>query len=327
MTTHEPEITRDVALCDARGRLNRDAVGWSRHPYHVADFAGRTLRVKRWEYWGIVTPDHIVGLTVSDIGYAAVNSIYVLDRASRREVRHDAVVPLRRHTTLPARCGVGRAEYQGRAFAIRVSHEGPQVLVRATADDLDIDLVVHRGDRESLGVVVPWSDRLFQYTVKDVGAPVTGTIRVGGAEVPVDGHDSFAVLDHGRGRWPYSVTWNWAAGAGQGRGITLGGRWTDGTGMTENAVVVDGRLHKIAATLRWSYDRDDWLRPWRIEGEGVELRFEPFHDRVARTNLGVIASSTHQCFGTFSGWVEDGEGERMSADGLTGWAEESVNRW
>ncbi|WP_344617209.1 DUF2804 domain-containing protein [Dactylosporangium salmoneum] len=74
--------------------------------------------------------------------------------------------------------------------------------------------------------------------------------------------------------------------------------------------------------MRWTYDRGDWLRPWRIAGERVEAEFHPFHERVARTNLGVIAS-----FGHFTGWAETDDGERVDLDGLTGWAEEARNRW
>ena len=69
------------------------------------------------------------------------------------------------------------------------------------------------------------------------------------------------------------------------------------------------------------------LRPWRIHGPGVDVRFEPFHERVARTNLGLVGNETHQCFGGFSGWVEGEGGQRIDVTGLTGWAEEARNRW
>ena len=49
------------------------------------------------------------------------------------------------------------------------------------------------------------------------------------------------------------MRWNWGAGSGvvDGRviGVQVGGRWTDGTGSTENALVVDGRVHKISEEL------------------------------------------------------------------------------
>ncbi|MBN1208700.1 MAG: DUF2804 family protein [Myxococcaceae bacterium] len=41
------------------------------------------------------------------------------------------------------------------------------------------------------------------------------------------------------------------------------------------------------------------------------------------TNALVIASSTHQAFGHWSGWALDNAVERSSLDGLVGWAEEA----
>ncbi|MGI5239909.1 DUF2804 domain-containing protein [Dactylosporangium sp. CA-139066] len=321
--THEKEITEPVDLCRPDGRLNPAAVGWTRRPLHRPNLRGWG-RVKRWEYWGIVTPAHIVGLVASSLDYAGVHGVYVLDRLTREELNRDAVVPFARGARFPAG---GGASVRGGGLAIDLE-EGPAgTAIRATAPGVEVDLVADRpAGHESLGVVVPWSARRFQYTVKDLGRPVRGTLRVRGEEHAV-GAGAFAVLDHGRGKWPYSVRWNWAAGCAPGRAIQLGGRWTDGTGLTENALFVDGRLHKIGATLRWAYDRRDWLRPWRIHGERVAAQFHPFHERAARTNLGVLANETHQCFGGFSGWAETDAGERVDLDGLTGWAEEARNRW
>ena len=153
----------------------------------------------------------------------------------------------------------------------------------------------------------------FQYTVKDVGRPVLGTLELHGPTYPIGEADSFAVLDHGRGRWPYAITWNWAAGAAPGRAIQLGGQ-------------VD-RRHRLdrerplrrrpAAQDRRGTALDlrpvDWLRPWRISGDRVEVEFHPFHEKIARTNLGVVANETHQCFGHFSGWAETDDGTKVTS--------------
>ncbi|WP_353940298.1 DUF2804 family protein [Streptomyces sp. HUAS MG91] len=56
----------------------------------------------------------------------------------------------------------------------------------------------------ALGVVVPWSDRRFQYTVKDIGRPVHGTLTLHGRTHEVSGPGSFAALDHGRGKWAHT---------------------------------------------------------------------------------------------------------------------------
>ncbi len=180
---------------------------------------------------------------------------------------------------------------------------------------------------------MPWSGRLFQYTVKENTLPARGQVAVGGRE-HVFGEDSWGTLDHGRGRWPYRIDWNWGSGSGRvdGRvvGLQVGGAWTDGTGSTENALTVDGRLHKLGEELLWSYDRADWMRPWRVEAPRTgraDLTFTPYYVRSDRIERVIIGNDTHQAFGHWSGWVADDSGERISVDGLHGWAEEVRNRW
>ena len=285
---------------------------------------------------GIVTPTHVVGVTISSLDYAGVHGLYVLDRTSGVETVRDVVVPLARGARMPERSGQGVALARASALAVRIEHVtddgGAVTRLRAASREVRLDLTIPLPDgHESLGVVVPWSDRLFQYTVKDVARPVFGELRLGvGPDAVVhrvDAADSFAVLDHGRGRWPYRMTWNWAAGSGHGRGVQLGGRWTDGTGMTENAVLVDGRLHKLGSELEWEYDSRDWLAPWRVAGPRVEATFHPFHVRESRTELGVVGSETHQCFGEFQGRAQTDDGAWVPLDGLVGWAEEARQRW
>ncbi|MEU5994310.1 DUF2804 domain-containing protein [Spirillospora sp. NPDC047418] len=325
--THEREITEPVELCLPDGRLDPDAVGWTRRPLHRANLRGWG-RVKRWEYWGIVTPRHLIGLVASSIDYAGVHGVWVLDRETGEEFAKDAVVPFARGAVFPDRSGVGEASVRGGGVAVGVRQSPSGSRVRALAPgvvDLDVEVPLPDG-HESLGVVIPWGPRRFQYTVKDVGRPVAGRLTLPSGEHEI-GEGAFAVLDHGRGKWPYRMTWNWAAASGPGLALQFGGKWTDGTGMTENAVFVDGRLHKIGEELDWSYDRADWLRPWTIRGKRVEVEFRPFHEKVARTELGVIGTETHQCFGHFSGRVQTDDGAWIGVDGLTGWAEEARQRW
>ncbi|MEK8226076.1 DUF2804 family protein [Oerskovia sp. M15] len=58
-------------------------------------------RTKRWEYWGVVTPTHVIGVVASSIDYAGVHGLYVLDRATGEETATDVVVPLARVSSCP----------------------------------------------------------------------------------------------------------------------------------------------------------------------------------------------------------------------------------
>lgn len=325
------EITRPVDLCDGRGRLDPAAVGWTRTPLHRPNLRGWG-RTKRWEYWGLATPTHFAGLTISSLDYAGVESAYVLDRATGEETVAEVTVPLARGVLLARSSGVGRSAAVSNRLVISFDEVPGGTRLRAATEDLSLDVVAERpAGHESLGVVVPWNDRLFQYTVKDVARPLSGRLTVRDTTYDVPAGASWAVLDHGRGRWPYSLAWNWAAGSGivdgEVRGIQLGGKWTEGTGSTENALLVGDRLHKLHEELAWAYDRSDWLRPWRVQGDRCDVTFTPEHERVARTNLLAVSSEVHQCFGTFTGWAAADDDERVRLDGLVGWAEEARNRW
>ncbi len=334
----EREITRRVSLTTAEGTLNPGALGWSRTPLHdTSGIPGRRRwgRNKRWEYWNVMSPSHIIAFTISCVDYLSLHEIWVLDRATGEDIGSTVISPGGRSAMLPSSLGEGSAAARTRRLSLEVDDAVEGTRLRGSAPRLSFDLYAARpAGHESLGVVVPWrrrgSTRRFQYTVKDVGRPASGTVTVDGIahELP---SGSWAVLDHGRGRWPYRVHWNWAAGSGivAGRvvGLQLGSKWTDGSGATENAVVVDGHLSKISEELVWDYDPLDFLRPWRVHGETADLTFSPFYDKRARTNAVVIASRTDQLFGVWTGWVLDDTGTRVRVDGIEGFAEEVLNRW
>lgn len=335
-TAPERELTEAVSLTLPDGRLDPAAIGFARTSLvDTSGIGGRHGwgRNKRWEYWNVMTPTHIVALTVSSIDYAAVHEVWVFDRATGRSWGKSATVIPAHDVALPGSLGGGIAiaRAKGLAATVTPAAEGQVWRLHAEIADAAFDITVRRPPRHDLlAVVVPWSRRRFQYTVKDVALPAGGTVTIEGRTHAVPA-GSWAVLDHGRGRWPYDVAWNWGAGSGilaDGRslGIQVGGRWTDGTGATENGVVVAGRLHKISVPVEWTYDLAHPLRPWRVSGGGLDAVFTPFHDKRSATNLGIVASRTDQCFGAWSGTFQTGD-DAIAFEGIEGFAEDVHNRW
>lgn len=338
MPTHEREITSPVDLCTPQGRLNREAVGWSRTPLHRTHIPGWS-RTKRWEYWCVSTPTHLIAITVADIDYLGLTSVYLLDHADPTapvEVTRTALRPLGHGVRVPHSLGTGPTAALGPIRAhIDDTPTGTRLRFSCTTDHgpLHADLLVTRPPgHESMSVVIPWSPTRFQYTSKHTARPASGTVRLG--EHTYDFTDAFGVLDHGRGRWPYDINWNWGAAAGHTDGHTLGlqfgGQWTKGTGLTENALCVDGRLTKIGEELVWDYDPDDFLAPWHLytpASDRVDVVFTPFHERVDRTDTGLIVSDTHQCFGHYRGTVRTDDGTTLTVTDLNGFAEQVHMRW
>ena len=332
------ELTEPVSLTGPDGRLNPASVGWTRRQLHDTDRIGRGWygwgRNKRWEYWGVVTPTHVFAMTIAALDFANVRQVWVLDRSTREAVDAFEIGPLSRGVELSGTLGRGPNASHGKRISLRFADVAGGTCLRAETDRVQIDVVAAiLPGHEAMGMASPHSRRLVDYTVKDVDRPTSGVIRIDGQEHDVPEGSSWAVLDHARSRGPYRTDWNWGAGAGEvdGRriGLQLGGGGPKGirNGLSHTCVTVDGRIHKIPTALEWHFDPGDWMAPWRMTTDRVDLAFTPFHDRYARTNLLVIRSTTHQCFGTFTGRVQTDDGEWLRVDGVTGWAEDVHNRW
>ena len=342
ISTHERELTAAVDLCRPDGRLlDPAAMGWSRTPLHRANLRGRRLRTKTWDYWAVLAGDLVVGLVYADIGYLGLASVWWGDLRTGETGGRDLARPFARGITLPDVPASAPLRVDDRHLSMRLADEpgGTHLAVRwreADGADGELDvLVTMPPGHESLSVVIPWSERRFQFTTKDQARPAHGTLRRGdrldelGAQQP-----AWGVLDVGRGRWPYAIDWNWGGGAGRAGtgelvGLQFGARWTRATGFTENAVTVDGRLHKLGRELRWDYDWDQPMSPWHVHDPdgALDLTLHPRLDKHSRTTALVLGTEVHQVFGRWSGRLRLQDGRELRLDDAQGFAEEARNRW
>jgi hypothetical protein len=335
----EREITEPVALCAPGGRLAPAAVGWARQPIIDASLPGAWGRRKRWDFWNLLGPTFACNITCADVDYLGLVDVWFRDLRTGRELSRSAIKLVSGRVELAARAGESAIDHQG-ALAVSIidDDDGTRLQVTTVVKHVDfqLDVVVRRPDgHESLTVVIPWSARRYQLTTKDLARPAVGTITWGDTRYALaDDGQSWGTLDLGRGRWPYRTIWNWGAGMGvvDGRrvGVQLGGKWTDGTGMTEGSLVVDGRLSKLSEELVWEYDPGDFLRPWHVRtprSDRVDLAFTPDFDKRGRLQAGIAASRTDQCFGQWSGRIVPDDRVPIEVDGLQGWAEECTWRW
>ncbi len=336
----EPELTEPVLECTPDGRLNPAAIGWSRRPLQRCNLAGHWPRKKRWDYWCVTTDTHLLSLTFANVDYLGVLNVGLFDYAARTVFEKSLVLPCGGGLTLPETVGGGDMRFAGMGLCIEILEETGGTRLRGSFSRRDVtfaaDVFVARpADHETLNVVIPWSDDCFQFTSKHNTRPADGTVVVNGRTYAFGPQNhAFGCLDYGRGIWPYRTTWNWASASGRQNGHTvglnLGGQWTDGTGMTENGLCIDGRLHKLSEELLFTYERTNFMAPWRIRtplSERVDLTFAPFFLKEGALNLLLLATEIHVGFGHFTGHVVADSGERIEIRDLMGWAEEHRARW
>jgi hypothetical protein len=276
----------------------------------------------------------------ADVDHLGLADVWWADMRTGTHGGHGIVTVGNDDFELPARPGTAplRIDRDGLTLAIVDDDAGTRLTAAWTEADgrdgrLDVHVALPRG-HESLNVVIPWSEELFNFTSKHQARPASGELVVGAQRWQVGaGDDAWGVLDVGRGRWPAEITWNWGGGAGRSGdhvvGLQFGAKWTAGSGFTENGLIVDGRLSKIGRELDWQYDWDQPMQPWRVVDPGgqLDVTLQCRYDKHTQLPGRDKGSETHQVFGTWSGRVRTDDGLELELDGLQGFAEEARQEW
>src|SRR5438093_13420250 len=86
VTHAEPELTAPVMLCGPDGLLNRQAIGWSRHPLHTCNLPDSLQRKKNWNYWAVTSNDLLLSAPIADIERLQLAGAYIFDRQTPRHI-------------------------------------------------------------------------------------------------------------------------------------------------------------------------------------------------------------------------------------------------
>lgn len=351
----EHEITHPGPLLLPGGALAQ--VGWARQALldcnlEQAEFYPpwkrplQRLRMKRWDYYALFTPQRFFSATIANLGYAANVFVYTLDWKTNRLHEEGLILPAWT-VRLPRGSGSGETVYEGKQARLRFS-------AAPGARHLSVEWPGFDGGRgiqatlaldcppahESMNITIPIAGKRFYYNTKINCLPAEGLLHYGDLREVVDPSTSLASLDWGRGVWEYRSYWNWASSSGflaDGRrvGLNLGSGFGDTSRASENALILESKIHKLGA-VKFDYpgakEPGGYLKPWRFydadPGQGrIDLTFTPFKDRTATSNLLLIYSQVHQVFGRYSGAVRADDGEMIQIDNLIGFAEEHHARW
>ncbi|PZW69941.1 uncharacterized protein DUF2804 [Pseudomonas sp. URMO17WK12:I1] len=326
-----------IPLCDAHGRLNPEAVGWSAQPRVDCSLPGNRGRRKRWNHWSISTPEWILSLIQADLDYVGYGAAYFLDMNSGQHVALNQLSLLARGCNLPdtplgshafdhQRLQLHFNEFPGR---VRLTATSPNIGGQPLHLALDIQRPVHL---ESVNLVVPFGDKGFHATCRQVGLPVTGSVHLGDRDYECTSGHSFASMDFGRGVWPLHSHWTRAVFAAPGGiGGNFGSGWTEHSGLTENALWFGGALLHLEQTVQIQQTRNDPLAPWQLTTDDgqVDLTFTPRQAHVAKPRLGfgLAYADTFEWFGQYDGLLRNALGERVPVRAAQGWMGDTHTRW
>lgn len=335
----ERELTSPVSLCDSKGLLNPEAIGFAQKPVVQSNLKGQFPNKKKWNTWTVYGEEVLFTATIAHFDIGAVCLVYFLDYETERFFEKRIALPFARHIKMPEYV-LTDIKFLDNRLSIHASYTNEETHLSVSIPEFDnetlhADLhISHPSEDQSLNVVVPKNRNTFQFTAKHHTLPTSGFLKIGDKRYEFNPDYSFTVLNYTRGVWPKMTEWNWAMASqrsgGRRIGLNLGGKWTDGTGLTENAVFVDGAMTKIHEDVIFSFNPERMMEPWTIHTkftDCVDLTFTPFFEREASSHRRGLKADFTQMFGYFSGKIRLDSGERLAVRRILGSCEAFQAKW
>ncbi|MBX7167238.1 MAG: DUF2804 domain-containing protein [Pirellulales bacterium] len=340
--TAQREFTEPTPLLNPDGSLA--AWGWARRALmqynREAIPANRQARIKEWDHYTIMSPEFTVGVTLVQLGPLVSGSAEVIDYAagtirSTQFIRptpvSKAILPADPYGTTRLEQGddfvaLGFADGR-RQIEFRIAKKGP-----APALEGKVELMADP-EHDSVAISRPFAgEGEFFYENKIFGLPASGAVSVDDQTYTLPADKSWAIFDWGRGLWPHESQWFWGQAAGRvgDRQVAwnLGHGYGDDAHGTCNAILVDGRLHKLDV-VDCRFNADDRMQPWQFTSNDhrLTLEFRPIYNQHSKTDLGLISAELYKIHGYYSGTLVLDDGTKLEVKDVLGFAEHMKQRW
>ncbi len=335
----EREVTTSTNLCNEKGLLNPEAIGYATSPVIRGNLKGRWPQKKRWNRWVVYGEDVFLSVMLSHLDYAAVIHVSFYDLETGRSVDERYVFPMNRQLHL-SEYVFDSTSFHHEQLSIQTTYLESATTVTLNIPQFDNETLrvsltmTHRKDDQSVNVVVPHKRKEFQLTSKHMTLPTEGSITLENRHYTLAPQYSFSTFDFTRGVWSRDVDRYWANASQQvgGRriGLNLGGKWTDGTGMTENGFMIDGQLRKFHEDVLFVHDNTDVTRPWAIRtkfSKNLQMSFTPFTYKKTTFPLVVGHVEKHRYLGYFNGVTTLEDGQPLRIRQLLGIVEQTKGKW
>lgn len=339
------EITKPSMLLDKKGELIQKGYATSPLLKYRRKNVAKKHRLKEWDYYLVYNKEYAVSLTIAKSISLILIGISIIDLNEGKIINKNTIRIVPKKFQLPQDSRKGNIVYKDKTIKLSFKiEESIRILLlkkynyKKTAD-LDISLVLYNEPRDSMVIATPFIEdsKNFYYNRKIIGMRASGYVRYHKDNYGFSPIDSYAILDWGRGVWPYKTTWYWSAAAGKihGKvfGFNLGYGFGDNTYATENMLFYDGKSSKLDCVTfhipRKANKEYDYLKPWTITSSDkrIEMVFIPIVDRNLNLPLLLLSTNQHQVFGKFTGRAILDDGTVIYLKELLGFAERVQNRW
>ncbi|MDR1908613.1 MAG: DUF2804 domain-containing protein [Spirochaetaceae bacterium] len=328
---------------DALDELGRPVnFGWARRPlwnYDPLLLRSPARRVSASDRYLIQMPGCIMTLQVSDSGITGYVGITIISLKDKTRSSQTYTIPFPLGAMeLPGSSETGRVRIQTKHYLLDFSAmEGGARIIRADFPKfgrhrfLRGELVLNPPpEAESLVTHMPWrrGKNAFALLRRSPCYAVEGIMQFGGQELLFPQGKSWGLYEWRREVRPPSDLHFWAGASGASGGVNMGftvgyGNADAGAG-TENAVFVEGKIHKLDQ-VTFHISTDGWAKPWRFTSNDgrLEMTFSPCQERIERKTMFFHSIYRRQLFGSFAGRVILDDGKALEFSDLFGMTERS----
>lgn len=328
-------------LLDENGHLIKPDFATSMiYDYEKNMVKANPFALKEWDFYQIYFGEFILQVTIGHVSYIANISANLFSIRTGEEHRFSRFkpFPMKKMFMPPNPDEPYIITEMGKDYHFTFSTQSGNRYIGVKALDkkiggIDIELFIDSPEEnEKMVIATPFKRKnQFYLNYKENYYNVEGKIRFGKRVVEARSHTT-AVLDWGRGVWPFRHQWFWGSGSeiiGKDHfGFNIGWGFGDLTHATENVFFWNGKAIKLGEII---VDRNpkDYMAPWVFTDSNgkFEMQMNPIYDNFTKTNLGIINTKCHQVFGVFNGFVILPNGERKEIKNMIAFCEHAINQW
>ena len=336
------QITELNDLLDGKGRISQP--GYAKkmlYRFNRDSVQANIFGLKEWDFYQISGGDWVLQMTIGHVSYVASFSVTLFNIRTgvHRAFSRMRALPLR-NIPMPLNPEEPYSlEAKGKDYHIAydVSRDKRKLCMKAKDSkkglvDIHIELA-NDPENEKLVIATPFAKpNQFYLNYKENYYAVTGTAVFG--DLKVDFNSSYtALIDWGRGVWPFQHQWFWGNGTGfaDGKrfGFNIGWGFGDTSNATENMFFYEGKAYKLGE-LKVTRDENDYMKPWRFASDDglFDFTMTPVYDNYSQNNVAfIVKTSCHQVWGLFNGEAILPGGERIKVSDLVAFCEHAQNRW
>lgn len=294
-------------------------------------------RIKEWDFYQISDRRLCLQVVIGHVSYAGNCNVALFDHETGVSLFEQGVI-----TALPfngmrmpesahgaSRLGFSRGDMR---LTFDTAKDDTRFL-RVRAGALTAEVSLAPSVKETILVNTPFARRFDFYCNEKINLLKADVrVSIGDTAYPFDPENTFALLDWGRGVWPYRHEWYWSSVSARLNGLPFGFNLGCGFGDesrrrgTENIVYYGDSIVKLGTV---DFFLDAPMQPWRIAARDGRFfaALTPRYDRDTATKLLFVSNRCHQVFGAFSGFFVNDAGIRIPFSNAVGFAEHAVNRW